>query len=190
MIRVNATFLVAMMTWALLPNCNGLTATEDDADQTALLTLLGAASTLLQVTGSYSDFNGTNGTTANGTVTISQSEWRQDNAFITDRGNIVAYDNAQRVLFFQWTAASFATVGTFQWVRWTFGADGKAYICPDLTSANRATLELAKQEFAGIFASPGNTADPARLGVSNADGSACLSDCGCGGFYWNRLERQ
>jgi hypothetical protein len=190
MIRVNATLLVAMMTWALLPNCNGLTGAHDDEDQTALLALLGAASTLLQVAGSYGDFNGTNGTTANGTISISQTEWRQDNAFITDRGAIVAYDNAQRVLYFQWTAASFATVGTFQWVRWTFGTDGKAYICPDLTGANRATLALSQQEFAGIFANPGSTADPARLGVSNSDGSACLSDCGCSNFFWNRLERQ
>ena len=182
--KFGATALCAMLV-GVTTQCKQPESDEDGV----LLSLLTLAS-LLQVAGNYRFFNGTNGSASNGTIFISQSEWRQDDAFITDRGNIVEYDNAQRVLYFQWTAASFATIGTFQWIRWTYGTDGKAYICPDLTGANRATLQASKQEFAGVFASPGNTADPARLGTSNADGSACLSDCGCSSFYWNRLERQ
>ncbi len=186
MIRVNATFLVAMMTWALLPNCNGLTATEDDADQTALLTLLGAAYVAgqLEVQGAYNFFDGTNGTANNGTYDITNTSRSQLFTGFPPptTGAIVEIDNVNRVFYERITTQNDANAGKFLWYRWTKGTDGKFYICPDL-NGSATTLEASKTEFAGVLANPGTTANPNNLGVEGV-----FAGQGCNGVFWSRLE--
>lgn len=189
--RTLTSLVAALALLFALPACQRGASDEPDALVLSSLLALG----ILPIAGEYRYFNGTNGTTAEGTYSISQTEFRQDNAFVNDRGAIVEFDNINKVLYFRWTQRSFGAVGEFQWVRWTNGPAGKLYICQDLTSANRSSLAAAKQEFASVLNNPTDIADPALLGVSDAPGFNCLADCGCGdgpgGFatsFWSRLE--